>query len=87
MPNDSGIDAETAFGEALGASLLMGVLLKTLVQKGIFSNPEVVHIIDHVLLHLEQIQENAGAPKKAVARTRKMLEDHLQMFSGPRPRH
>ena len=78
------IDAEIALGQALGATLLTGALLKRLVQKGLFSDPEVVDLIDQALLGMEKIQEKAGASKKAVSRARQSLEAVLGAFSGKR---
>jgi hypothetical protein len=86
MTSKSGIDADIAFGEALGASLLVGALLKRLVQKNLLSNNEVIELIDHVLLRLEKLQGAAGAPAKAIARARKMLEVSLSTFSAPDPK-
>ena len=83
MTDNPEIDAEVAFGEAFGASLLVGALLKRLVQKGLFSDPEVVDLIDQTLLGPEKLQEKSEAPKKAVARARAMLEASLSAFSSP----
>jgi hypothetical protein len=78
-------DAEIALGEALGASLLLGMFLKALVHKKLFSDPEVADVIDQALLGMEKLQGTKGAPKKAVARTRTMLEGLLSSFSSSRP--
>jgi hypothetical protein len=86
MASKSGIDADIAFGEALGTSLLVGALLKRLVQKNLLSNDEVINLIDHMLLQLEKLQGAAGAPARAIARARKMLEASLLPFSSPDPK-
>jgi hypothetical protein len=86
MTDNPEIDAEVAFGEAFGTSFLVGVILKRLVQKGLFSNSEVADLIDQVLLKVESLQETKGAPKKSVARARTMLANSLSAFSSPRPR-
>lgn len=85
MATHSGIDAEIAFGEAIGTSFLFNVVLKSLVQKGIFSNAEVTHLIDHALLSLERAQGNPQAPQKTVERARTSLASLLQAFSESRP--
>ena len=86
-PEHTKVDADLAFGEAFGMSLLLAGVLKELVRKGIFSAPEIVHIIDYALLDLEKLQGAPGSPKVAVARSRKTLGDFLKMFSGLHPKH
>jgi hypothetical protein len=84
MPDNAEISAEIAYGEALGASLLTGMLLKRLVQKGIFSDAEVADLIDQALLGMERLQEKPGVSTSTVARARAMLANLLQSFSRPR---
>jgi len=86
QPTNPEIDAEVALGEGLGASLLVRVLLKSLVQKGLLSDPEIVHFVDHALLGMEKLQGTSGAPKKAVARARSILEGLLSSYSPSRPK-
>lgn len=82
MPDPTTTMAELAFGEAFGTSLLVGALLRRLVQKKLLSDPEVAELIDQVLLHVETLQETYGVPKYAVARARATLEDALSVFSS-----
>jgi hypothetical protein len=79
------IGVETALGEGLGASFLIGVVLKALVSKKVFSDAEIADLIDQVILGLEGVQGTKEAPTKAVARARTMLESLLSSFSPSRP--
>lgn len=76
------IDSEIAYGEALGTSFLLAMVLKRMVQKGIFSDPEIADLIDQTLLSLEKMQGDPRYPSKAIARARANLEATLQPFSG-----
>ena len=80
------ISSEMALGQGLGATVLLGVLLKSLVQKGSLSDPEVAEILDQALLGMEKLQGTQGAPKKAVERARGVLEGLLSSFSPSRPK-
>lgn len=84
MAGRSGIDADIAFGEALGTSLLLGAMLKHIAQKGIMTDAEIADLIDQVLRGLENIQGHPEAPQKAVARARRMVEGLLTSFASPR---
>lgn len=75
------IDAEVAFGEAFGTSLLLAVLLKRLREKGLFSSPELNDLIDQTLLAVEGMRGRPGMPVVAIDRARAMLEATLQSLS------
>ena len=84
MASGSGIDAEIAYGETLGTSMLLSALMKHLVQKGLTSDAEIADLIDQTLRSLENLQEKPDAPQRAVARARRMVEGLLLAFASPR---
>jgi hypothetical protein len=78
---EEGIDQlrNLAAGEALFGSFVLTALVTLLVQKGLLLKPEVVALIDSVLLVFEQNQ--MGAPPAVVDHARRRLEVLLSHFA------
>ncbi len=82
MSEKNEINAEIAFGEAYGASLLLAVLLKRLGEKNILLPGEAADLIDQTLLATEKMRGRPGMPIHSIDRARAMLEATLKALSA-----